>query len=170
MYTRCYWGMCFQFVACHRGLFYLSRGWRHILSQSTTQGSGQKAKPQGEEERGKEKRVSRVSIWQSVKLRQGTDTKRTACDGTRINEAPLFGANWQSVSLRLTATLLSCGIGCISGTLIKLFSAWVVTCRTHADTVCLNIAESCQGQLRPHGKRGGSEFSEGSDSLGFRLE
>lgn len=54
MHARCYWGMCFLFVACRRGLFYLSRGWRRIPSQSTTRGSGQKAKPRGgkEEERG----------------------------------------------------------------------------------------------------------------------
>lgn len=40
MHTCCYWGMCFPFVACRRGLFYLSRGWRRILSLSTTPGSG----------------------------------------------------------------------------------------------------------------------------------
>lgn len=51
MHARCYWGMCFLFVACRRGLFYLSRGWRRIPSQSTTRGSGQKAKPRGERRR-----------------------------------------------------------------------------------------------------------------------
>lgn len=51
MHARCYWGMCFLFVACRRGLFYLSRGWRRIPSQSTTRGSGQKAKPQGGEKK-----------------------------------------------------------------------------------------------------------------------
>lgn len=69
MHTNCYWGMCFPFVTCRRGLFYLSRGWRRILSLSTTRGSGQKAEPRGEDERGEGKRVSRVSIWQSVELR-----------------------------------------------------------------------------------------------------